>query len=107
MGTTDTEGNNGKRTPARLNIVPSTVPPWLQNEHDGLGHGVTWRDAAAESLKETVAAITAAGAAFSLSEARDHRSISVTILDGPERPKFYASSPAELDSLLRRLRGAL
>jgi hypothetical protein len=106
MGITDTEGNTGKKASGTLNIVPSTVPPWLQHEHDGLGHGVTWEDADAGELKLTVAAVTRAGAAFSLSEARDHRSVSVTILDGPERPKFYASSPDELSSLLRRLRGA-
>lgn len=106
MGVMDTEGTNGKKTANRLNIVPSTIPPWLAREHDGLGHGVTWEDADADSLKQTAVAITAAGAAFSLSEARDHRSVSVTILDGPERPKFYASTPTELDSLLRRLRGA-
>ncbi len=105
MGITDTEGNTGKKAPNRLNIVPSTVPPWLLSELDGLGHGVTWVDCDAESLKKTAVAITSAGAAFSLSESRDHRSVSVTILDGPDRPKFYASSPAELDSLLRRLRG--
>jgi hypothetical protein len=106
MGVTDVEGNTGKKVPSRLNIVPSTVPPWLLQEHDGLGHGVTWEDCDADSFKATAVAITRAGAAFSISEGRDHRSVSVTILDGPERPKFYASSPTELDSLLRRLRGA-
>lgn len=106
MGITDTEGNTGRAANKRLNLVPAQVVPWLQQEHDGLGHGVNWSDVNAESLKETLVAVCKAGAAFSLSEGRDHRSVSITILDGPDRPKFYASTPEELHSLLRRLRGA-
>lgn len=105
MGVTDTEGNTGKRVQARLGIVPTSMPPWLDKEHDGLGHGVNWADVDAGELKALVVAITAHGAAASFSEGRDHRSVSVTVLDGPERPKFYASSPAELVSLIRRLLG--
>lgn len=106
MGITDTEGNTGKRVPARLGIVPTDVPPWLEKEHGSLGRGVTWQDAPAERIKALIDVVTRTDAAISFSAGRDHRSVSVTILAGPDRPKFYASTPAELESLIRRLIGS-
>lgn len=106
MGITDVEGNTGRHVNKQLSIVPTDVPPWLLDEHNGMGHGVTWQDAEPALLGAALQAVTGAGAAFSCSAARDYRSVSITILDGPAKPKFYASTPGELNSLLRRLSGA-
>lgn len=105
MGAMDTEGNNGRKQANSSQFIKADVAPWHQSETSPLGRGVTWADAPADLLCSLAAAVTSTGAALSLSATRDNRGVSLTILDGPDRPKFYASTPQELESLLRRLVG--
>lgn len=106
MGINDTEGNTGKRQATIHPIRPEGPAPWHMKDHEGAMGAVTWAQADAVLLRDVIEAVTSTGAAISLSATRDQRGVSITILDGPDRPKFYASSPEELKSLLRRLTGA-
>ena len=101
----DTEGNTGRKQAKASTTVTERVAPWHNSEHGDRGRGVTWADSPADDLVALVDAVTRTGAAISLSSTRDRRSVSITILDGPDKPKFYAATREELDSLIRRLLG--
>lgn len=105
MGTTDVEGNTGRLPNRRLSIVPDDIPFWLQARPPGSQTGVCWADADPALLLAAVIAVTARGAGFSLSESRDHCAVSITVLSGQDRPKFYAANLTELNELLRRFAG--
>jgi len=75
------------------------------NAVDGGDHsgGVTWNDADPVFVASVVYLATRAGMAVSFSATANNKAVSLTILDGPNRPKWYANTAAELDVLLRKL----
>ena len=69
----------------------------------GSAHGVDWGDADPSLTNSLVYAATRRGMAVSFSATANGTGVSVTILDGGDRPKWYANDPEQLDQLLRSL----
>lgn len=62
----------------------------------------TWADA--EMLQDALVSVTGDGAALLLSKTSDGGALSLTILDGTHRLKWYPASEPELRDILEMLR---
>lgn len=76
---------------------------WSTLPNAGTADGVAWGDADPGLVSALLHAATRRGMAVSFSATSNGTGVSITILDGGERPKWYANSDAQLDELLRRL----
>lgn len=65
--------------------------------------GVSWNDADPVFVASVIYLATRAGMAVSFSATANNQAVSITFLDGPNRPKYYANTPAGLNELMRRL----
>lgn len=74
---------------------------WTALANKGTADGVTWGDADPGLLSALIYSATRRGMAVSFSATANGAGVSLTILDGGDRPKWYANSDAELDTLLR------
>ncbi len=88
--TTRREGPKGKSSNVDWSQVGASMP----------GGGVAWSDADDSAVAALVDAATRRGMAVSFSAASSGKGVSITILDGPNRPKFYANTPNELQAVL-------
>ena len=67
---------------------------------------VTWGDVSADAIRETIAALTAVGDAIVFSRSYDAGVLVLTVLHGQERPKFYAKTVEEAESILADIENA-
>lgn len=67
------------------------------------GAGVDWGDADPSLANSLVYHATRRGMAVSFSATANGQGVSITILDGGQRPKWYANTPEELNQLLETL----
>lgn len=99
MGVTDNEGNTGNRKKATP--VKPNGSRWADDTAD-LG-GVGWDTVDCPLLKRVLVLATRQKMAVSLAATADNRGVSITILDGSDRPKYYCNTAAELDKRLEWL----
>lgn len=76
---------------------------WSQLGAASAGGGVDWSDADGALVARLIHSATRRGMAVSFSATANGKGVSITILDGGDRPKWYANTPEELDDLLNRL----
>lgn len=67
------------------------------------GAGVDWGDADPSLCNSLVYHATRRGMAVSFSATANGQGVSITILDGGQRPKWYANTPDELNTLIETL----
>lgn len=96
MGVNDREGNTGSRN----GKTPAAPQPSRWEDADSSTGVVTWGDADCDLLRRLLVNATRQKMAVSLAATADLRGVSITILDGGERPKWYANTP---DGLNKRL----
>lgn len=73
---------------------------WDKIPHSVAGVGVDWNSADPALLASVVHLGTRAGMAVSFSATANGQAVSITLLDGGHRPKWYANNQEELDRLL-------
>lgn len=66
----------------------------------------TWEDAEPDDLWKTIIAVTNAGDALTLAKTRDGGAVALTVLDGDDRLKYYATGEAEIKTLLAEIRAS-
>jgi hypothetical protein len=77
---------------------------WAQAMLQARKGSLTWMDVGAEDLLAVVAHVTEDGAALLLAKTSDGGALMVQVLgNGPDKPKFYAASMAEVNELLTLL----
>lgn len=76
---------------------------WEQVTGASVLGGVSWNDADPIFLASVIYLATRAGMAVSFAATANNQAVSITILDGPNRPRWYANTPEELNVLLRML----
>ena len=64
---------------------------------------VSWNDADGNLVAWLIYSATRRGMAVSFSATASGQAVSITILDGGDRPKWYANSAGQLDALLKDL----
>lgn len=64
----------------------------------------TWEDAEPDDLWKTIIAVTNAGDALTLAKTRDGGAVALTVMDGDNRLKHYATGAEELRVLLAEIR---
>lgn len=103
MGVNDNEGNTGNRK--RSKPTESAGSRWAATVADA--GGVGWDTADYVLVKRLTVLATRQKMAVSLAATADNRGVSITILDGSERPKWYANTTEELNARLEYLIGVL
>jgi hypothetical protein len=76
---------------------------WGKMAATPIGRGVDWGDADNALVSKLIHMATRRGMAVSFSATASGQAVSVTILDGGDRPKWYADSPEQLDTVLESL----
>lgn len=66
----------------------------------------SWEDAEPDDLWKTIIAVTNAGDALTLAKTRDGGAVALTVMDGDDRLKYYATGEAEVKTLLAEIRAS-
>jgi hypothetical protein len=67
----------------------------------------TWEDAEADALWRTIIAVTNAGDGITLSKTQDQGALSLIILSGTERIRYYPRTEEDIATLLQDIRISL
>jgi len=103
MGVTKSQATTRREGPKEK----SSNVDWSAIGSGSASGGVSWNDADPVFLASVVYLGTRAGMAVSFSATANGQAVSVTFLDGPNRPRYYANTPQELADLLKKLNEAL
>lgn len=98
MGTSrDEQANQSARTGA---AAKQSRWAGTRQSDEGL-EGVDWGHVDPATLVAVVYAVTRTGAMISFASTRSGKAVRVTVLDGSERPVWYANTPDELHETMR------
>lgn len=76
---------------------------WEWNGTGDLGDRVQWSDVDAEAIRATIQAAASVGAAVLFTTSSDGGVLTIMVLDGQKKPKFYAKTAEEAEILLARI----
>lgn len=82
------------------------VSKWTQYQAPPRVANMSWDEVSLPLIGEVVGAVTRDGAAILLGTTRDGGALVITVCDGDQRIKFYASSSEEVSSMMSRVLAA-
>ena len=88
---------------ARTKNAQSTSRNWNEVNAGNQGVGVSWSDVDPSLIVAVIHACTREGMAISFAATASGKGVSVTILDGAERPRFPCVSVEDADNTLRKI----
>lgn len=90
----------------RSSSTPSAAAKYKQMQKEAASRrgALTWTDADAEDLRDTVASVTEDGAAVLLAKTSDGGALVLRIIADRESVPFYAPDMASLNEMMREVR---
>jgi hypothetical protein len=99
-------GTNDHAKQANRNTTAPKPNRYAKAAGNKANTAIAWEAVDGRAIKAAISAITACGDAITFGRTQDGGALSITVLTGADRPKFYPTTVEEAEDTLAQLRDA-